>query len=119
MLSINYMHGRREIDFLLLLFYFIYLFLVVLGLCCCVGFPQIVVSGADSSCDVQASRCDGFSCCRTKLLGTWSSVVAAPGLYSTGIIVGVHGLSCFPVLGSSRTRDQTRVSCVDRQILYH
>ena len=90
----------------------------MLGLCCHVGFSRVVASGIYSSCGVQASR-DGFSCCRTKLLGTWASVVAAPGLYSAGIIVGVHGLSCSPILGSSRTRDQTSVSYVGRQILYH
>ena len=118
-LSVNYMHGRRKIDFLFLSIYFIYLFLAVLGLCCCVGFPRVVASGAYSGCSVQASRCDGFSHCRTELLGMWPSVVAAPGLYSAGIIVGVHGLSCSLVLGSSRTRDQTGVSCIGRQTLYH
>ena len=106
---------ENRFSFFVILFY---LFLAVLGLCCHVGFPRVAASGVYSSCGVQASR-DGFSCCRTKLLGTWASVVAAPGLYSAGIIVGVHGLSCFPILGSSRTRDQTSVSCVGRQILYH
>ena len=40
---------------------FIYLFLAVLGLCCC--------AQAFSSCGVRASHCGGFSCWRAALGG--------------------------------------------------
>ena len=108
---------ENRFSFFIILFY-LFIFGCAGSLLLC-GLPRVVASGAYSGCSVQASRCDGFSHCRTELLGMWPSVVAAPGLYSAGIIVGVHGLSCSPVLGSSRTRDQTGVSCIGRQTLYH
>ena len=46
------------------------------------------------------------------------SAVAAPALYSTGSIVWPTGLAAPRHVGSSQTRDQTCVSCIDRQILY-
>ena len=49
---------------------FIYLFLAVLGLCCCVGFPRVVaIRGYSLSCGAQAPHCSGFSCCRAQALG--------------------------------------------------
>ena len=47
---------------------FIYLFLAVLGLCCC----------------VRASHCGGFSCCAAQAVGTWASVAVAYVLSSCG-----------------------------------
>ena len=47
-----------------------------------------------SSGGVQASHGGGFSCCRAWALGCWASVVAIPGLSSTGSIVVAHRLSC-------------------------
>ena len=47
-----------------------------------------------SSGAVQASHCGGFSCCRAWVLGCGASVVAIPGLSSTGSIVVAHRLSC-------------------------
>ena len=64
---------------------FIYLFLAILGLCCCADF----------------------------------SLVAAPGLQSTGSVVVVHTFSCSWHMGSSQIRDQTCIFCIGRQILYH
>ena len=43
---------------------------------------------------VQASHGGGFSCCRAWALGCRASVVAIPGLSSTGSIVVAHRLSC-------------------------
>lgn len=41
------------------------------------------------------SYCRGCSYCRTWALGTWASVAVAPGLWSTDLVVTVHGLgSC-------------------------
>ena len=49
----------------------------------------------------------------------WALVVAAPRLWGTGSIVVAHGLTCSMACESSQTRDQTRVSCTGRKILYH
>ena len=59
--------------------YFIYLLLAVLGLRCCVQ-----AGGGLLFTVVQASHCDGFSCCRAWALGTRASVVAACGLSGCG-----------------------------------
>ena len=55
---------------------FIYLFMAVLGLCCCVR--------AFSSCGARASHCSGFSCCGAQALDARASVVVARGLSSCG-----------------------------------
>ena len=56
------------------LFVHLYLFLVALGLCCCMqAFSSCGEQGLFSS-GAQASCCSGFSCCRTQAL-----VVAAAG----------------------------------------
>ena len=60
-----------------------------------------------SSCDVQASHCWGFSCCRTQALGTRATSVVvthrlsscSSRLRSTGSEVVAHGLSCSPACG--------------------
>ena len=60
------------------------------------------------SCSVGASHCGGSSCCgagglehsfQLQELLHVGSVVAVSGLYSTGSIVVVHGLSCFKGYG--------------------
>ena len=51
---------------------------------------------------------------RLQELQHMGSVVVAPGLWSTGSTVVRHKPSC-----SSQTGDQTIVSCIGRQILYH
>ena len=70
----------------------------------CVGF---------SCCWAWALGCPGFSTCSTWaqawLLG---SRAQAQQLWCRGSAAPWH-------VGSSRTRDQTRVSCIGRQILYH
>ena len=62
--------------------------------------------GLLSSCSIQASHCSGFSCCGAQVLGStgfncchMGSVVAVPGLESTGSIVVVHWLSCSAACG--------------------
>ena len=54
--------------------------------------------GATLLSGVRASRCSGFSC-GALALGREGSVVAAPGLSSTGSIIVVHGLSCSAACG--------------------
>ena len=50
--------------------------------------------------------------------GTQASVAAAPGLPRTGSIAVLVSLVALRHVGSSQIRDQTRVSCIGRQILY-
>ena len=63
---------------------FIYLFLAVLGLCCCMWLSLVAVSGATLRCGAQASHCGGFSCCGARTVGSQASVVVAHGLSSCG-----------------------------------
>ena len=54
------------------------------------------------------------------LLIAMASLVAELGLWRVqASIVVVCGLSCLRHVEASRTRDQTRVPCIGRQILYH
>ena len=54
---------------LLKIYLFIYLFLSVLGLCCCKwAFSGCGTQGLLSSCGAQASHYSGFSCCRAAAL---------------------------------------------------
>ena len=71
------------------------------------------------SCSAQASHCSGFSCCRAWALRARASVGVAPGLWSTGSVVWHTGLVAPRCVGSSRTRNGIRVSCIGRWILYH
>ena len=106
------------------------------------GLSLVAASGGYSSW-----RCAGFSCCRAWALGVWASVVAARGPQSVQVsVVAVCGLSSCGAqaqqlwlagsraeaqqlwhtglvalwhVGSSWTRDQTRVPCIGRRILNH
>ena len=73
---------------------FVYLFLVTQSLLMHVDFPSCGSWELLSNWGVWASHCSGFSCCRAWALGGMGSVVAAPGPWSTGLIVVVHRLSC-------------------------
>ena len=96
--------------------YFIYLFLAVLGLCCCArAFLQLRRVGATLRCGARAPYCSGFSCYRAWSLGTRALVVAALRLSSCS----AWGLVALQHVGSSRTRDQTCVPCIGRRILNH
>ena len=57
------------------------------------GLSLVVMSRSHSFCSVQASHCNGFSCCGAQALGSWASVAAARGL-SSGTLQAVElGLS--------------------------
>ena len=106
---------------------FIYLFLAVLGPHCCAhGLSLVAASGGYSSL-----RCAGFSLrwllfvaengpqarglqCGTRAQQLWlmGCRVQAQLLWCTGLVAPWH-------VGSSRTRAQTRVPCIGRQILNH
>ena len=58
-----------------------------------------------SSCGAQAAHCGGASCCGAWALGLMASVVVVPRLQSTDSIAAPRHV------GSSQTRDRTRVSC--------
>ena len=98
------------------------------------GFLLLQQAGATLRCGERASHCGGFPCCRARALGTWASVVLARWLSSCGSralecrlsTCGMRtqqlwctGLVALRHVGSSRTRAQTRVPCIGRQILKH
>ena len=92
----NFLSAPRLPCFLI----YTYLFLFVLGLCCCMW--------AFSSCDVRASHCSGFSSC-----GAWAlGITGFSSSNSWGLLAPRH-------VESSWTRDQTCVPCIDRQIFNH
>ena len=83
-----------------------FLILAVLGLHCHAAFF--------SSCGMQASHCSGFSCYRAQALrcvgcSCWlrGSRAQTQELWHQGLVALWH-------VGSSPTRDQTHVSCIDR-----
>ena len=88
-------------DFFKKSFYlFTYLFWAVLGLCCCAqafsgcgkqGLPFIAV------CSLPVVAASLVA--EPRLQGAWASVVAAPGLKSTGSIAVVHRHSCSTAYG--------------------
>ena len=107
---------------------FMYLFLAVLGLCCCcVGFSPVVASKGYSIAVAHGLLIAVASCCRSQALGhsdfssrsRWAQKLWFPGsraqatqLWRTGLVAPQH-------VGSSWTRDWTHVSCIGRWILYH
>ena len=98
---------------------FLILFLAVLGLCRCAGFSLVAASGGYSPVAVRG------------LLTVLAFLVVKHRLYSTGASIAVAprpraqaqslcmGLVTLWHVGSSQTRDQTRVSCTGRWILDH
>ena len=108
--------------------FLIYLFLPALGLRCRAwGFSLVAASRGYSSLwctgfslqwllllQSTGSRCTGFSSCGTRAQQLWlvGSRVQAQQLWCTGLVALWH-------VGSSRTRAQTRVSCIGRRILSH
>ena len=46
-----------------------------------------------------ASHCGGFSCCGARARGHVGSVVAAPRLQSTGVVLEAHGRTCSSACG--------------------
>ena len=91
--------------FFFLINLFIYFWLCWVFVAACGLSP--VVAGATLRCSWQASHCGGFFCCRARALQCRLSRCGARGL-----VASQH-------VGSSRTRDRTRVPCIGRQILNH
>ena len=90
----------------------IYLFLAMLGLRCCVGLPLVAkgrgVGGLRRSCNSWASHCGWL----LLLQRTGSRVWGLQQLWLGGLAAQWH-------VGSSRNKDQTHVPCAGRQILNH
>ena len=80
--------------------YLIYLFLAVLGLCCCAGLSLVAASGGYSSL-----WCAGFSL-------RWLLLLRSTDSRHVGLVAPRH-------VGSSRTRARTPVPCIGRRILNH
>ena len=89
----------RFILFGLFSFIYLFLFLAVLGLCCCVQ--------AFSSCGTWACHWSGFSCCGAWALGAWVSVAV------------VLGLSCPARWGIFPEQELNPCAHTARQILNH
>ena len=85
----------------------LYLFLAVLGFCCCTGFSLVAVSRAYSPVAMRGP------------LYTVASLVAASGLQSTGSAAMAHGLRCASARGIFPDQRSNHVSCIGRWILYH
>ena len=118
-------HSWNHLDFLknwICLAYFFKLYLLIFGHAGS-WLPHRLFSscgdqGLLSSCNVQPSHCGGLSCLRAQALrhaGFSSCGSQAPEqsrqLWCIDLVAPGH-------VGSSRIRDQTRVSCIGRQILY-
>ena len=93
---------------------------LVVALC---GLSPVAVNGAALR-QCADSRCDGFSSgrataiiCGLQQLRHVSSAVAVHALQSTGSGILATGFTAPRHVESSRTRDQTRVPCIGRQIL--
>ena len=75
-------------------------FLAVLGLCCCMGFSLVASSRSYSLVVVCGLLIAVASLvAEHRLYDERASVVAAPGLQSTGLAVMLHGLSCLAAWG--------------------
>ena len=98
---------------------FIYLFWLRWVFLCCVGLSLDVKSrGSLSSYSTWASHYSGFSCFRAQAPGCSGSVLWLPG--SRAQAQSWHMVLVAPQhMGSSRIRDQTRVSCIGKWIFYH
>ena len=76
-----------------------------------------------SACSTQASHCCGFSCrgarARPLAFVVHGSVAAAPGSAAQALFLRCVGLATPGHVEASRTRGQTRISCIGRGILYH
>jgi len=72
---------------------FVYLFLTVLALHCCLGFSLVAESGGDSSLQFEGSHCSGFSVPEHGLYRVRVSGTAGHGLSSCASQALEHKLS--------------------------
>ena len=107
--------GLSDWNELIVLFFL----LAVLGLfCCALTFSNGGEPEASLHCNMQASHCGGFSCCRAQALGLTGSVVGSSQAREHWLSsCGKQALVALQHVGSSWTRDQTQVPCVGKWIL--
>ena len=87
----------------------------MLSLCCCTrGFSSCPERGLLSRHGVQASLCSSFSCVEHEFSGEWASAVVVPGYRAQTQQLWCVGLAASRTAASSRTRDWTHFSCIDR-----
>ena len=92
----------------------------MLGLRCCLGFSLIPVSGGHSLvvvCELLIALAAPVG--EHRLWGVRASVVELPGCRAQAQQLLNMGLVAPQDVGSSQTRDSTRVSCISMWILYH
>ena len=75
-------------------FWLHWVFITVLGLCCC-GEQGLLLVAVRGILIAVASRCGA----RASVVAAPGSVVVACGLWSTGLVVVAHGLSCSTACG--------------------
>ena len=95
--------------------FYLFIFLTVLGLCCCPGFSLVAASGDCCLAVVRGLLIMVASLVEHRLWGLWASVVVAPRLWRTGSGLAVRCLVAPPHVGFSWTRGWTCVSCIGRQ----
>ena len=97
----------------------------VVGLLLCVGFLYLRSAGASLCCSVWSSHCSGSSCCGAQALGHMGFNSCTWGYSSYSLWAPEYGLSSCGTqvivvlwhVGSSWSRDQTRVPCIGRWVL--
>ena len=98
---------KTEGMFCFVLFLFYFLFLVVLGLHCCARGLSLIAEW-----ELLCLQCAGFSLRWLLLLLSMGSRVWAQQLWRTGLVALRH-------VGSSWTRDRTRIPCIGKWFLNH
>ena len=97
----------------------------VVGLLLCVGFLYLRSAGSSLCCSVWSSHCSGSSCCGAQALGHMGFDSCTWGYSSYSLWAPEYGLSSCGTqvivvlwhVGSSWSRDQTRVPCIGRWVL--
>ena len=110
--EITILENQSENSFLKKLFMYLWLHRVFVAVR---GILSLRPAEATLCCCAQASHCGAFSCCKAWVLGCsgfsscsmWAQKLWCMGLFSLWHV------------GSSQTRDQTRVPCIGRRILIH
>ena len=113
-------HIQLPLFLFFLIMIFIQLFLAVLGLCCCTGFPLVATSRGYSL--IAVYRCliaVASFVAEHRLQGVQTSIVWLLGSRAQAEQLRCMGLVVPQHVGSSQIRDQTHVTHIGRQILNH
>ena len=106
--------------FLKIIFFYLFIYFGCFGPLLLLGlFSSYGEQGLLSSCSGWVSHCSGISCVGAGGLRHMGPVAATWVLQSPGSIVVALGLVAPRHVGSFQIRNQTRISCVGRQIPHH